>query len=313
MKASAGNYVPGHDQAGSIDGDARVINHGPSNDDPRLIPVPNAIQKMFLPLYRATHWPDGVDYQHAQRQWMVGRLLDKVPLDGVRVVVEVGCGDGWICGELARRLDATVVGFDFNPNRIGQTRDPRVMLVAGDAAHPVVADGTADLIVTFAVLEHLPNRQDILRELSRMLRPGGRMIHVVPMSTMKVFQWLGHLPELARKQIRGLTRFTAGQRKYKTAKYYPGRDTNNPQRRSRPKWYRHAVPRIHGEYSSNVNELIENSNRHWVRLFEAAGLRILRRVPLGLCSPYFFGLSGHIRVGSLLGLTSVNGYIVERP
>jgi ubiquinone/menaquinone biosynthesis C-methylase UbiE len=272
----------------------------------------NALHRLFLPLNRLAHWPDGVAYQHAQRRWMVNRLLDKVSLDDVRVVVEVGCGDGWICSELARRLDATVVGFDFNPNRIGQTNDPRVMLVAGDAAHPVVADGAADLIVTFAVLEHLPNRQDILRELSRMLSPGGKMIHVVPMSTMKVFQWLGHLPDLARKQVRGLTRFMAGQRRRKTAKYYPGRDTNNPQRLSRPKWYRHALPRIHGEYNSNLNEMIENSNRCWVRLFEAAGLGVLRRVPLGLCSPYFFGLSARIRAGSILGLTCVNGYIVER-
>ncbi len=274
--------------------------------------MPIAAQKLFMPLYRASHWPDGSAYQHGQRRWMLQRVLGCVPVQGVRTVLEVGCGDGWVCNEMGKRF-GQVVGFDINPHRIGKAALPNVHLVAGSADHPPIADGSVDLILSLAVLEHLPDRVGTLQQLTKLLSPEGVMVHIVPMSMMKILQWVGHGPDLLRKQVRGATRFLAGQRKGHKGKYYGGMETNNPQRKSRRRWHQKVLPRVHGEYDSNLQEIIENSDGKWRSLFGQAGLGVTRVVPLGVFSPYFFGLSASLkRLPTPACVATVNGYIMHK-
>ncbi len=272
----------------------------------------NTIQKLFLPFHRAAHWPDGPTYQHEQRRWMLTRVLSEVPLDGVQTAVELGCGDGWVCGELAHQLGCRVVGFDINLNRIAPAANAiTVLLVGGDASAPPIAHGSVDLVFTFAVLEHLPDRLEVLLKLKTLLKPGGKMIHIVPTSTMKILQWVGHGPDLVRKQVRGVTRFLADQRHHRSQKYIQGHETNNPRRASRRRGLRKLIPRVHGEYENNFREFVENSHQHWTELYGRAGLRVVRAVPLGLFSPYFFGFSGPAKWAARVGLASLYGYVVE--
>ena len=270
------------------------------------------IQKPFLPLYRLAHWPPPTDYQHAQRQWMLQRVLQKIPSHNIRTILEVGCGDGWVTQQLVHRFKCNVLGFDYNPNRIKTSNHKQILLVAGDASKPPIANQSVDLIVSLAVLEHLPDRHNVVQQLTKILKPGGKMIHIVPTSTMKILQWAGHVPAAARKQLRGATRFLAGQRhKKKRTKYHDDRETNNPHRRQRRRWHHKWIPRVHGDYDSNLQELLENSNHHWISIFNHAGLRVIHTVPLGAFSPYFFGLSAPAKWAAHLGIASVMGYILE--
>jgi SAM-dependent methyltransferase len=246
----------------------------------------------FYPFYRLTHWPDAKAYQHEQRQWMLKRVLRHAAVSRlpVRRVVEIGCGDGWVCHQLAKHFPH-VVGFDINPNRIQPPHTAGVLLVAGSAESPPIAAHCADLIVSIAVLEHVSDRVATLAGLKQLLAPGGRMIHMVPTTNWKWLQWLGFVPDALRKEVRGLSRAMAGVRRIKQPKYYQGRECNNPQFISRRRWYRKFVPRVHGAYDSNLDEFRRWTPHSWRRQAEQAGLIVEQVIALGAASPYGFGLS----------------------
>jgi|GEM_PF-2387369 len=274
--------------------------------------MPNALQKLFMPLYRLTHWPPDVPYQHANRQWMLRRILKAVGEQPNQTILEVGCGDGWVSNLLADQCQR-VIGLDINPQRIEPPEKPNVLLLAAEAELTPIAPGSIDVIFSFALLEHIPHRVPMLQQLRPLLKPGGRMIHVVPTAEMKLLQWLGFIPDKIRRSIRSFTRRLAGQPKpHPAVKSVDGHETNNPRREGRRrKWYAKLYPRVHGEYDSNWQETLANTNGQWKQLFNEAGLKVDRVVPLGMFSPYFFGLSSFAKLASGVGLASVRGYVLR--
>ncbi len=256
--------------------------------------MPNVLQKLFLPLFRLVHWPESKAYMHERKQWYLEQIFASRHLADVDSVLEVGCGDGWVGHRLADRY-GQVVGFDINPNRLRKPQAANLSVLAADAEHLPFPEHSFDLIVSVAVLEHLPDAPRVLNSLTRMLTPGGRMVHVVPHSGWKVMQWLFFWPNIVRKHVRSITRAISGQKKQKTQKYYQGRETNNPTRQTRRVWYRKFYPRIHGEYDSNLDEFLQWLPGRWVKLFDKAGLNVVEQIPLGVTSPYGFGVSQYIR------------------
>jgi hypothetical protein len=121
------------------------------------------------------------------------------------------------------------------------------------------------------------------------------MLHVVPHWGWKVLQFAGFYPNIARKRTRSLLRGLAGLPKTRAVKYYAGRENNNPRRISRRVWYRKFYPRIHGEYDSHVEEILAWRPQSWIRIFEDAGLRVTQQIPMGIGSPYLFGISQYLR------------------
>jgi len=96
------------------------------------------------------------------------------------VVVDYGCGDGAVIwslrenGHLSRA--GRVVGLDISPIRL-----KRFMKMTGceavrhDAAGVLpLAAQSADLLISTMVIEHVPNDHDMMRQIARVLKPGGR-------------------------------------------------------------------------------------------------------------------------------------------
>jgi len=272
--------------------------------------MPNPLQKLFVPLYNVAHRPDQARYAQDNRQSMLDRLEAACDLSNLHTVVELGCGNGRITHWWAQRAQR-VIGFDINPNRIESLQRDNMLLVAGSAECPPVRDQVADVVCSFAVLEHIRDRIDTLNQLKRLMKPDGRMIHFVPTATMKVMQWGGFIPDVLRKEFRGLTRALAGQRKQKAHKHYEGRETNNPYRESRRRWYQKLYPRVHGEYDSNWEEFLQNRRSHWRREFESAGLRVVQQISAGLISPYAFGISRAMGRFHWTGLSCVTAFVLE--
>jgi SAM-dependent methyltransferase len=76
---------------------------------------------------------------------------------------------------------ATVIGMDVSPTAAGkaQARFPACTMIAADARRLPFADGCFALIVSPSTLDHFPEPGDLtvsLRELARILEPGGRLI-----------------------------------------------------------------------------------------------------------------------------------------
>jgi len=94
------------------------------------------------------------------------------------MVVEIGSGHG---GKVVRlqQEEVTVVGIAFNPNNchISRLRGMRYGLpnaVANGAAETLpIRDDAADFVLTYEVLEHVFDPIKMLREMRRVLKPGG--------------------------------------------------------------------------------------------------------------------------------------------
>ena len=104
-------------------------------------------------------------------------LLDAPVQPAVRVrALEIGPGLGRICRALAPHFDQ-VVGLDVSAEMVRQARelvdDPNVTFEVGDGITlQPVQDASVDFVVTFTVLQHLPDRSAIvgyLREAARVL------------------------------------------------------------------------------------------------------------------------------------------------
>jgi SAM-dependent methyltransferase len=90
-------------------------------------------------------------------------------------LVEIGCGDGAVLGELAARgLAGTLDGFELSPTAIELARARGIpgagRLEAYDGAHVPAADGAYDLAVLTHVLEHVPDPAALLGEAARVAR-----------------------------------------------------------------------------------------------------------------------------------------------
>lgn len=86
-------------------------------------------------------------------------ILDVAPQDQVRRL-------------LVERAGPRYVGLDLSP---GRTVD-----VLGDVGRLPFAEDTFDLLVCYHVLEHVPDDRAAIRELARVLRPGGIALLQVP-------------------------------------------------------------------------------------------------------------------------------------
>jgi SAM-dependent methyltransferase len=125
--------------------------------------------------------------------WGRDRLLDSLPWRGDEAVLDVGCGRGLLLIGAAKRLTTgKAVGVDIwqaedlSGNRREATEEnarlegvsDRVEVKDGDARRLPFADGTFDVVVTEAVLHNIYNaaeRDTAVREIARVLKPGGRL------------------------------------------------------------------------------------------------------------------------------------------
>ncbi len=103
------------------------------------------------------------------------------------LLLDVGCGNGAQTALLASRFDF-VVGADPDPAYLGEMATLASRLAPGARVAPVrcaggalpVLDGACDVVTCFEVLEHVDDDAEVLRELRRALRPGGRLVVSVP-------------------------------------------------------------------------------------------------------------------------------------
>jgi ubiquinone/menaquinone biosynthesis C-methylase UbiE len=99
-------------------------------------------------------------------------------------VLDVGCGDGYFTRVMANAVGAggTALGVDPSPEAIARarkvTRAANCTFSEGVAEHLDASEGTYDVVVSSLMVHHLPEaiRPQALREMFRVLRPGGRVL-----------------------------------------------------------------------------------------------------------------------------------------
>ena len=116
------------------------------------------------------------------------------PLSGKRIL-DVGCGTGTAEVNLSRlRLtQVQLVGVDVIVDRVRDARaatkshNARATFSAADACALPFGDATFDSSFCVAVLQHLRDVRQAVRELARVTRPGGRIVAVEPDNEARYF------------------------------------------------------------------------------------------------------------------------------
>jgi ubiquinone/menaquinone biosynthesis C-methylase UbiE len=124
-----------------------------------------------------------------QTSWVTTEESNAIPqllgLKSDSFVLEVGCGSGGYALHLGEKVGCRLIGLDIN--KPGVHNANQLALVRGlasqvrfeqcDASKRLAfEDNTFDAVFSNDVLCHLPGRPEVLVEMLRVLRPGGRML-----------------------------------------------------------------------------------------------------------------------------------------
>jgi ubiquinone/menaquinone biosynthesis C-methylase UbiE len=96
--------------------------------------------------------------------------------------LELGCGRGVGVELILRQFGARrVTAIDLDPAMVKEARrrltwclPSELELEVGDATDLPAADGTYDAVFDFGIIHHVPVWQDAVREVGRVLKPGGK-------------------------------------------------------------------------------------------------------------------------------------------
>ena len=132
------------------------------------------------------------------------------------VVLDLGSGGGFDAFLAAPRVGATgrVIGVDMTPEMLAKARRNAVEFAKrtglanaefrlGEIEHLPVADASVDVVISNCVLNLSPDKPQVWREISRVLKPGGR----VSVSDLAL---LRPLPEAVRGMVEALVGCVAG-------------------------------------------------------------------------------------------------------
>jgi len=119
-------------------------------------------------------------YEVQKRLRLVFEVLLPEPLTDLKVL-DAGCGTGWFTREIARR-GADVVSLDIGRSLLQETarKHHAARLTQANLLALGFASGTFDAVVCTEVIEHTPEPRRAVRELVRVLKPGGVLALTVP-------------------------------------------------------------------------------------------------------------------------------------
>jgi len=105
-------------------------------------------------------------------------------------ILDFGCHDGAFGAELRKHRRIDYIGVDRNRDAIRRAADG---IVIKESVHPLpFADGEFDAVTMFEVLELIAHQDRTLREVHRVLKPGGLLLVSVPRRHIFTFLDLGN-------------------------------------------------------------------------------------------------------------------------
>jgi SAM-dependent methyltransferase len=124
-----------------------------------------------------------------QTSWVTSEESDEIPrllgLNSASRVLEIGSGSGRYALQVAKVSGCRLTGVDINPRAVanaarfaqGENLSASVDFHACDVSAPLAfPDNCFDCAFSNDVLCHIPDRLGLLRELNRVLKPGGKLL-----------------------------------------------------------------------------------------------------------------------------------------
>lgn len=143
---------------------------------------------------RAAHYAARVDASIYNAHYERPAVISLLPPLREKSVLDVGCGSGWYAEHLLSE-DAIVTAFDFDEDFVALTEarvQGRARVLQADLAEPLAfaEDESFDLVVAPLVLHYLHDWLEPLKELRRVLKPGGHLVFSThhPFNDWKLFE-----------------------------------------------------------------------------------------------------------------------------
>jgi SAM-dependent methyltransferase len=135
-----------------------------------------------------THRAEDRHWWYRGRREVLERVIADLQLPNPLRILDAGCGSGRNMVELARRGTVTGVELSETSACLAQAREAGPVIQGSVTEMPFEPD-SFDLVVCLDVIEHLEDDLAALRELRRVVAPGGSLLVTVP-----AYEWLwsGH-------------------------------------------------------------------------------------------------------------------------
>lgn len=215
-------------------------------------------------------------------------VSDFIDIGNKSSVLEIGCGNGYTSGLLAR-ISGNVVAFDL------PARDPlkhsvgigaagefmrrmdikNAGVIAGAAESLPFADGSFDLVFSEYMLQYVPDRDRAVAEMRRVLKPGGVMIAVLPNFVARLYAPVMQYGYLINRVLyhaaRNIRKFFSVPGPAR-----PDSDTAGNMPVTDKKFLDYILLRPDGAYASFSQELRSHMPWVWKALFARSGMPVER-------------------------------------
>ncbi len=110
---------------------------------------------------------------------LIERLGKEFDIDNIKEVIEIGCGVGFLAAHLNKKYQMNVTAIDIDPEQIElaqefqEERENLEFKVADATKLDFSENQKYDLAISTYVLHHIPNWNDALNEIKRVLKPDG--------------------------------------------------------------------------------------------------------------------------------------------
>jgi ubiquinone/menaquinone biosynthesis C-methylase UbiE len=127
-------------------------------------------------------WAAGDSYDAYMGRWsrpIAARFLDWLAMPDSLDWLELGCGTGAMTAAIVRQCKpVSLIAIEPSEGFIAKAREsvdsPRVEFIVGDAGRLAsMPSASRDVAVAALVLNFIPDRLGVLREMKRIVRPGG--------------------------------------------------------------------------------------------------------------------------------------------
>src|SRR5689334_16933642 len=113
------------------------------------------------------------------------RMVEELHLKDGDVILDAGCGDGFYLHVLSKLGKFKITGLDFDKNALESAKKnlkgvKQIKIMHGSVMELPFKANTFDKIVLTEVAEHLPDDLKGLKEIYRVLKPGGILVLTVP-------------------------------------------------------------------------------------------------------------------------------------
>lgn len=113
--------------------------------------------------------------------WVIAlfNYKDALPFIAGGRALDVGCGNGSFIRHM-NTLGWRCEGVEFNPTAVRVCRKAGLKVFHGELKEAGFPDACFDLVTARQLIEHLPDPAAFVKEVARILKPGGRFVIITP-------------------------------------------------------------------------------------------------------------------------------------